>query len=36
MIAVELPQIKKLWRSIMRKKQLEMEPNDTAQNVTFF
>ncbi len=36
MIAVELPQIKKLWRSIMRKKQLEAEPNDTAQNVTFF
>ena len=36
MIAAELPQIKKLWRSIMRKKQLDVEPNDTAQNVTFF
>ena len=36
MIAAELPQIKKLWRSIMRKKQLDVELNGTAQNVIFF
>ncbi len=33
MIVVELQQIKKLWKSIMKKRQLRMEQKDFAKNV---